>query len=100
MSDSHDKRAINSAVVFYNESKPEAVRMVKVVSKARGVRVWIGHNGTMDEKLRLADVAVALGGDGTMLRAARTLAPHSIPLLGVNSGGLGFLSGTDASEFK
>lgn len=103
MSDSHDKRAINSAVVFYNESKPEAVRMVKVVGKAlrsRGVKVWIGHNGTADAKLRLADVAVALGGDGTMLRAARTLAPHSIPLLGVNSGGLGFLSSTDASEFE
>jgi len=98
-----DKRTINSAVVFYNESKPEAVRNLKTVVaalKARGVKVWIGQDVTLREKLRLADVAVALGGDGTMLRAARLLAPHSIPLLGINSGGLGFLSGTDASEFK
>lgn len=98
-----DKQKINSAVIFLNETKPEAVRMMKIVLsllKKRGVRVWIGHSGSVREKLRLADIAVALGGDGTMLRAARILAPHSIPLLGVNSGGLGFLSGTDASEFR
>ena len=101
-SEAHDKRAINSAVVFYNESKPEAVKTLKIVQKAlkeRGVRVWVGRDASVIEKLRLADIAVALGGDGTMLRAARTLAPHSIPLLGVNSGGLGFLSGTDAADF-
>jgi NAD+ kinase len=102
-SEAHDKRAINSAVVFYNESKPEAVKTLKMVQKAlkeRGVRVWVGRDASVIEKLRLADIAVALGGDGTMLRAARTLAPHSIPLLGVNSGGLGFLSGTDAADFN
>jgi NAD+ kinase len=103
MKDSHDKRAISSAVVFHNESKPEAVRMLGVVVKAlkkRGVRVSVAKNAGFTDKLRLADIAVALGGDGTMLRVARVLAPHSIPLLGVNSGGLGFLSGTDASEFS
>lgn len=98
-----DRRAIHSAVVFYNEVKPEAVRNMKAVVallRARGVRVWLGKDAATREKLRLADIAVALGGDGTMLRAARILAPLSIPLLGVNSGGLGFLSGTDAHEFK
>jgi NAD+ kinase len=96
------QQKINSAVIFLNESKPEAVRMLKIVMpalKKKGVRVWMGQSGSVREKLRLADIAVALGGDGTMLRASRTLAPHSIPLLGINSGGLGFLSGTDASEF-
>jgi NAD+ kinase len=98
-----DKQSINSAVIFLNENKPEAVRMLKVVLKllkARGVRVWVGQSGSVLEKLRIADIAIALGGDGTMLRAARILAPHSIPLLGINSGGLGFLSGTDSSEFR
>ncbi|OGR86680.1 MAG: hypothetical protein A3J74_10095 [Elusimicrobia bacterium RIFCSPHIGHO2_02_FULL_57_9] len=101
---SSDKRIIRSAVIFYNETKPEAVRTLKQVLpalKARGVKVWIGRKpSALGDKLRIADIAVALGGDGTMLRAARTLAPRSIPLLGINSGGLGFLSGTDASEFK
>ena len=47
------------------------------------------------------DVAVVLGGDGTMLRAARLVADHGRPVLGINLGQLGFLVGfapTDAKQ--
>jgi NAD+ kinase len=45
-----------------------------------------------------AQVACVFGGDGTMLRAARRIAPLGIPLLGVNLGRLGFLTGTNVED--
>jgi NAD+ kinase len=42
-----------------------------------------------------ADLIIAIGGDGTLLYAAGLLAGHSVPLLGINRGRLGFL--TDVS---
>ena len=41
---------------------------------------------------RTVDLAIVLGGDGTMLNIACALAPHKVPLVGVNQGRLGFLT--------
>jgi len=45
-----------------------------------------------------ADLAVVLGGDGSMLTAARALAARRVPLVGVNQGRLGFLTDIAARE--
>ena len=51
---------------------------------------------SMDEIGDKVDLAIVLGGDGTMLGVSRTLANSQIPLIGVNQGRVGFL--TDVSS--
>ncbi|MFG6463063.1 NAD kinase [Roseateles sp. DXS20W] len=45
-----------------------------------------------DEMGRACDLAVVVGGDGTMLGFAREMARHGVPLLGINQGRLGFIT--------
>lgn len=49
------------------------------------------------EPLR-ADMAISLGGDGTMLRTVQATAPFGVPVVGFNSGHLGFLAAAPASQ--
>jgi NAD+ kinase len=47
-----------------------------------------------------ADVAVVLGGDGTMLGIGRQLAPYKTPLIGINHGRLGFITDIAATDMQ
>lgn len=46
------------------------------------------------------DLAVVVGGDGTMLGIARELAKHNLPLVGINQGRLGFITDVPIDRFK
>lgn len=62
---------------------------------AEGVRTWIASAWAEEEvKAQLAqtEVLITLGGDGTILRAARMSLDHNIPIAGVNFGRIGFLA--------
>ncbi len=47
-----------------------------------------------------ADYALSIGGDGTLLNVARRVGGKGIPILGINTGRLGFLSATDYKETR
>jgi NAD+ kinase len=46
------------------------------------------------------ELIIAVGGDGTMLHAARLAAPHGVPVLGVNRGRLGFLADISPADIR
>lgn len=46
-----------------------------------------------------ADLLLCIGGDGTVLRAARVAIPNSVPILGINMGRLGFLTDLSPRDF-
>ena len=55
-------------------------------------------NGLLLEDPAHLDAMLTLGGDGTLLRGARIISPHAVPILGVNLGRLGFLTCCPAEE--
>lgn len=46
------------------------------------------------------DLLIAIGGDGTMLRAGHVCAPHHVPILGINTGSFGFLMEVQTDEWQ
>jgi NAD+ kinase len=63
----------------------------------QGHQVW---NADSDEARPDLDLAVSIGGDGTMLRTVDLMASTDIPILGVNVGNLGYLTRVEPSGLR
>jgi NAD+ kinase len=92
--------------LLINETKPAALDAARRVTErlySRGVAVRAHHivadrispsgcTPSEDADIATADFVVVLGGDGTLLAAARLVAPYGTPMLGVHLGHFGFIT--------
>lgn len=91
----HFQRIVVAAHPQLPEATQEAAQVAAFLEE-RGIAVV--HGMLYDETLRLRvkegefDLLIALGGDGTMLRAGHLCAPLGLPILGINLGRFGFLA--------
>jgi NAD+ kinase len=92
-------------VILGNGIKSEvhvlAKAMADAVTHSHGIELT-GVDLSADSNLSSlpADVAIVLGGDGTVLHAARRMEDHPTPVLGVNAGRLGFLADLTPAAFQ
>lgn len=83
--------------IYYNvhQADPASVGSVHAALEAAGAEVFVWPS---EEEIGDCDRLVVLGGDGTVLRAAKQAAAKGIPLFGVNYGRLGFLTEFERGE--
>ncbi len=103
-------------VIYPNFQKehalPCALDVCQILHKSGG-KIWIDeayrkefsscayvHYAEFSEAVRKADIVIAIGGDGTMLRCARKMIGSSACLLGINTGHLGFMAGLETSQLN
>ncbi len=95
-------KRIKNVVLFFNSKSGKALAYSSAIErKLRGAGVKVQRVCVNDacRDIKGADAAVTVGGDGTVLYAARHVIKSGIPVLGINAGGLGFLSGMEQKEF-
>jgi len=102
---------IKTVGIFPNIEKPGSLEFV---NKAVDIFAGLGVKSVVPEKitgvsadvlsierfLEAVDMVFVFGGDGTFLRAARQCCKAGVPLLGINTGSLGFLTEFTKSDFE
>jgi NAD+ kinase len=83
--------------IFYHPQVPAAFALAEEIARIvdGGRQVWISSpwdDAVVLQEMQTTNLLICIGGDGTVLRAARTVIPRPVPILTVNMGRLGFLS--------
>lgn len=93
-----DARTPRHIGILHHPRKPESEALAREMAQMlekRGCQPWLGSawdEATINPHLADLDLLITLGGDGTILRAARLGASYAMPILGVKLGRLGFLA--------
>jgi NAD+ kinase len=101
-------RAVGLVAKYQEPKAAEMVRWLVPWLKKRGVKVYVengiarsgGISSSKKEMAAKADLIISLGGDGTLLNIAPLIERPNVPILGVNLGGLGFITEVAANELK
>ena len=97
------RRDIRTVLTVINSGKDDVqsvVRSITEFARSRNINVismdFADHGRA--SKLPDVDLAISLGGDGTLLSCARMFAPRGVPILAVNMGEFGFITEVSKSE--
>ncbi len=89
-------RSFRKIAVVYNSNKERAYKeWLKLERWLKARRKVVIGGPTVVPEMKHSDFVIVLGGDGTLLNAAREVCRWNIPLLGVNVGRLGFLTASE-----
>jgi len=96
---------LKKILLLPNPLKPEAIELGE---RLKPILIQMGFEVILEEALsdvkdgtvfwQQLNLVLVLGGDGSMLNAARKIYPHQIPLLGINLGQLGFLTKVESDR--
>lgn len=92
---------MNKFYVITNKSKDvtlEITERIKTYLESKGKMCVLAENGLSLPKD--TDCVLVLGGDGTLIRAARELHSYDVPILGINMGTLGYLTEVEVQNIE
>src|SRR3972149_11855908 len=92
---------IRKVGIVVNPKKDDAIKVLRTLTgwlEARKIEVINDLSIPRDRIPSIVDLIIVLGGDGTLLNVARFVRKRAVPILGVNLGGLGFLTEVTIAE--
>jgi len=99
------QKSFEAVCIAHHSLLPQAAELAeRIVERYRyRCRWWVANEMTLaheeaDDRLRDTDLIITVGGDGTILRGMHAASLHSIPVLGVNMGRVGFMSEIDSRD--